>query len=366
MTERNTHHEQLCDFSDLPESMCAHCQGHNQIPEPLGLHTPAPATKALMKPITLASYIGQPLYSTLTVPDADTDTPCLAPNCQGTCKPGYRICPSCLDQLETDLANMPALLEDLAVAQRRESTATHRTSRRGRRESVAILEGWPGFDEKATDPNTIVTAQLAAQDAAARWSRILGANRPDQASATDLLHELAMELQRATITTTRTPPESLDSTRLAANLRARLDRIARTEAAPTIAGQIRTLAARAIHLIDNAPECIDWGTCATPVAAGTPHRCGQQILIPVEQDIWTCPGCGTVYDADELWQARLDRVRPIYLTIAQLATITRIPPAKLRSRIRHRYVDAICQISGVNLYRAGDVLYVCADLFNRS
>ena len=35
MNDRNRYHEPICEFSDLPIAMCAHCSGKTGNPEPI-------------------------------------------------------------------------------------------------------------------------------------------------------------------------------------------------------------------------------------------------------------------------------------------------------------------------------------------
>lgn len=387
MPEHSTRHEPICEFTDLPISMCAHCHGNNSEPEYLGIHEFNDAINELMKPVTLTDYQHLPLYATSPTVDPDTRTPCQATHCTGTCLLGYTLCPACIDQLEVDLANVPSILEDLAVTQRRQATATHRTSTRGRAESAAILERWPGFDETATNPDTIVTAQLAAQDAANRWLHILGRTRPDQATATDLIHDLTFALQRAAmmwLTTPATrhyakrdattdtsrattptqqltarridprPVGELDPATIATHLGANLDRIAHTNLAPAFADTLRALSRRALHLIDNAPELIHWGTCPTVLDDGQP--CGQPIDIPADQTTWQCPTCATVHHTATLQAARINRARDLLLTVTEIRHLTHLTDDTIRARIRRWHITPAAHTAGIALYRGADIL----------
>ena len=191
VSEHNKQGEPICEFSDLPVVMCAHCSGRTIEPEPIGVRS-LPAKPGRVIPLDTYQH-DRAWHRPGQVPIPDRGKTC---RCGRPAGDAF-VCPTCIDCLEVHLANVPGLVVELDItAQRRDRVRITPRTPRQPAESARILDGWPGFGD-TTDPEMIVTASLVASDAARRWLRILGATRPDKAAAAGALDALGAALVTA-------------------------------------------------------------------------------------------------------------------------------------------------------------------------
>ena len=352
-----------CDWSDLPTATCAHCQGHHEVPEPLGTYQPpAPAGT----PVSLGHYQGLPYYR----PARSVPQPGHGPACAcGRPAGDAYVCPTCLDLLEVHLGDAPALVEDLEVAAQRRDRVTI-TARRARMpvEPLSVLDG----DFWSSDPSSgvlrdsgasdVVTVPAVAADITRRWLAILGRTRPDRKAASDALDTLHSELVSA-VRALLEPigqdyPGNPGTIGLSRWLLAHTRSIAASPAGPGIAEGIARAHHRAMRIIDNAAEPILYGWCRVTIGDGLP--CDEPVAIPAGIDTWQCPGCGTAYSAPELQALRIERARDQNLTVRQLAAVAGRSRHAINGLLRRRGIQSVGQVvedgQAVAIYPAGPVL----------
>ena len=103
-----------CDYSDLPSEQCAHCTGateHRWSLKAAERLTHIEPDRRTWRPVSSELGAGR-LYSPAAVPMPSHGSPCQA--C-GRLSGDYFVCPQCIEQLECDCANVPALVEQLNV-----------------------------------------------------------------------------------------------------------------------------------------------------------------------------------------------------------------------------------------------------------
>ena len=103
-----------CDYSDLPSEQCAHCTGateHRWSLKAAERLTHIEPDRRTWRPISSEMGAGR-FYSPAVVPMPSHGSPCQA--C-GKLAGDYSICPACIEQLECDCANVPALVEHLNI-----------------------------------------------------------------------------------------------------------------------------------------------------------------------------------------------------------------------------------------------------------
>ena len=106
--------EVICDYSDLPDVMCAHCTGtteHGWSLKAAERLTHIEPDRRTWRPVSSEMGAGR-LYSPAVVPMPSHGSPCQA--C-GKLAGDYFVCPACIEQLECDCANVPALVEQLNI-----------------------------------------------------------------------------------------------------------------------------------------------------------------------------------------------------------------------------------------------------------
>lgn len=352
MTEHNKQGEPICEFSDLPVVMCAHCSGKTGTPEPIGLHA-LPSKPG--RPVDLGSYRGIGYHSPGQVPVPDHGRPCACGRPAGDAF----ICPACLDLLEVHLGDVPAMVEDLEIAaQRRDRVTVGWRPVKAPADSLRLLDGWDGFAEGSVDPDMPVTAAMVAADAAQRWARILGHGRPDKAAAGEALDALHAELvsavrillERIGQVYSGDPTSQGISLWLLTHSRS----IALSPAGPDIADAMRRIHRRAMVIIDNAAELVRYGRCGT-------EGCDAEMLVPTGVEVWQCPGCGTAYSVAGLDQWRQDLAADQCGTVGELVEWARIVGVQTtRNRINWWITSGQTSRRGATAdgatYRLGDVL----------
>ena len=231
---------------------------------------------------------------------------------------------------------------------------------RARRDPERILDGWDGFRDNV-DPEAIVTAGMVAQDAADRWLAVLGRTRPDRAAAAAALDALHAELVAA-VRVLLEPigqvyagdPSSVGLSRW---LLRHVASVRLSPAGPDVVTGMARVHRRAMAIIDNAPERVWYGWCAVEVAGddGRVIECGEEVSVPRGQAQWTCPGCGSVYSAAELEDARIEAARDKLLTVRELAIFAGRKPDTMKHWLARRGITPRGRASdGAALYRAGD------------
>ena len=326
MTDRNRHGEPICDWSDLPVTGCAHCTGAT-------LDIPADQTPTHHRPakpgvvVRLDTYRGLPYYAPSRVATPASGVIC---RCGRPAGDAF-MCPQCVDDLDRCLGDMPALAEDLDVAAQRLARITITSRDPGhKRDPESILDGWPGFGAD-TDPDTTVTTSLVVRDVTRRMAAILARTRPDApqaVSAQDSLHAALVWAVRAlcgSVGQTYNGPD--DTVGLSRWLLRNLAAIPLHPEGPDITAEITRAHNRALRVIDNDPEKIFYGTCATVIADGAP--CGQDVSIPIDAESWECQ-CGTSYNRLQLENDKIEAARGMNLSVKQLAQITGRKPEVIR------------------------------------
>ena len=348
MNDRNAHGEPICEYSDLPTAMCAHCTGNTTQPEILG---PASQPRTPGRPVDLGEYQGLGFYRPGQVPMPDHGRTCACGRPAGDAF----VCPACVDDLEVYLANVPALIENLEVAaQRRDRVRAPRRLPHLAPDTARIFDGWPGFREDV-DPDTPVTAQLVAADAARRWIAVLGRTRPDKASAGNALDTLKATLVSAVkalldpIGKAWDGPDTMQAISLW--LLTHSTSIALSPAGPDIVADMRRIHRRCMAVIDTAPELTHYGNCG----------CGASIDIPEGDQSWTCPECGAVQTVAFLDEWRRELAADQLGTWGDLAQWTAMLGAPVpRRRIKFWAQSGRMLPKGSSddgaLYRLGDVL----------
>ena len=326
MTDRNRHGEPICDWSDLPATGCAHCTGAT-------LDIPADQTPTHHRPakpgvvVRLDTYRGLPYYA-----PSRAATPASGVICRcGRPAGDAFMCPQCVDDLDRCLGDMPALAEDLDVAAQRLARITITSRDPGhKRDPESILDGWPGFGAD-TDPDTTVTTSLVVRDVTRRMAAILARTRPDApqaVSAQDSLHAALVGAVRALCGSagqTYNGPD--DTVGLSRWLLRNLAAIPLHPEGPDITAEITRAHNRALRVIDNVPDKIFYGTCATVISDGAP--CGQDVSIPIDAESWECQ-CGTSYNRLQLENDKIEAARGMNLSVKQLAQITGRKPEVIR------------------------------------
>lgn len=103
-----------CDYSDLPTEQCAHCTGstvHRWSPKAAARLTHVEPDTRTWRPFATESCSGR-LYSPSVVPMPGWGSPCQV--C-GQLAGEMFVCPRCVERLECDCANVPALVEQLNI-----------------------------------------------------------------------------------------------------------------------------------------------------------------------------------------------------------------------------------------------------------
>lgn len=357
MTEHNKQGEPICEFSDLPVVMCAHCSGKTGNPELIGLHA-LPSKPG--RPVDLGEYqaLGYCRPAIVPMPSGGRICDCGRPAGDAFC------CPACIDMLEVHLGNVPALIEDLEVAaQRRDRVRSAPRIPRLEPDTQRIFDGWPGFREDV-DPETIVTASLVASDAAQRWFRVLGRTRPDKAAAGAAMDALRSSLVSAVkallepLGQTWTGDDTCQAISLW--LLQHSASVALSPAGPDICDDIRRVHRRCVAIIDSAPEMIHYGNCG---------GCGSSIDVPACASAWQCDECGATYSVDELDQWRRDLAADQLGTVGELVDFARILGVHTSARQLRWWIESgrlsdkgKVEYKGncARLYRLGDVLNLVA------
>lgn len=362
MNDRNKQGEPICEFSDLPVVMCAHCSGKTSNPEPIGLHA-LPSKPG--RPVDLAGYRSLPYYPPAPpqVLDIKGGRAC---DCGAPCGDAF-ICPACADDVIRFLANVPFFVENLEIAaQRRDRVTVGRRPAKAPADSPRLLDGWDGFAEGSVDPDMPVTAAMVAADASQRWARILGHGRPDKAAAGEALDALHAELvfavrillERIGQTYVGDPTSQGISLWLLTHSRS----IALSPAGPDIADAMRRIHRRAMAIIDNAAELVRYGRCGT-------EGCDAELLVPAGVEVWQCPGCGTAYSVAGLDQWRQDLAADQCGTTGELVAWAATFGAKVTARRLRYWIESgrlldrgetIHEGKRAKLYRLGDVLDLAA------
>ena len=349
MIDRNTHNEPICEYSDLPIVMCAHCSGNTAAPEPLGLRA-LPAQPG--RPVNLGEYQGLGYRRPALVPMPDHGRTC---DCGRPAGDAF-VCPACIDLLEVHLGNVPALIEDLEIAaQRRDRVRAPRRLPHLEPDTNRIFDGWPGFREDV-DPDTPVTAQLVAADAARRWIAVLGRTRPDKAAAGNAADALKAELVSAAKALLdpigqawvgEDTPQAISLWLLTHSAS-----VALSPAGPGICAGMQRVHRRCVSIVDSAPEIIHYGNCGV---------CGASLDVPDGASAIQCAGCGTLHTIEQLEQFRRD------LAAGQLGTWgeleewaamlgTPIPKRRIEFWARSGRMQPRGSCDAGTLYRLGDAL----------
>ena len=350
MSDRNKQGETICEFSDLPISMCAHCSGRTIEPEPLGVRS-LPAKPGRVIPLDTYQH-DRAWHRPGQVPMPDHGKTC---RCGRPAGDAF-VCPTCIDYLEVHLADVPGLVVELDIAaQRRDRVRITPRTPRQPAESARILDGWPGFDD-TTDPEMIVTASLVASDAARRWLRILGATRPDKAAAAGALDALGTALVTAVrallepLRKTWDGPDTMQAMSLW--LLEHSASVGLSPAGPDICADLARAHGRAWSVIDSAPELIDYGPCGI---------CGTRLAVPAGADHVQCLGCGATHMVEQLEQFRRDLAADQLGTVGELVEWARIIGVQTtRNRINWWITSGQMSRRGATMdgatYRLGDVL----------
>ena len=357
MNDRNRYHEPICEFSDLPTAMCAHCSGKTGNPEPIGLHA-LPSKPG--RPVELGSYRGLGYCQPAIVPMPSSGRIC---DCGRPAGDAF-CCPACIDMLEVHLGDVPALIEDLEVAaQRRDRVRSAPRIPHLQPDTQRIFDGWPGFREDM-DPEAIVTAQLVASDAAQRWFRLLGRTRPDKAAAGAAMDALRASLVSAAkallepLGQTWTGDDACQAISLW--LLQHSASIALSPAGPDICDDLRRVHRRCVAIIDSAPEMIHYGNCG---------GCGSSIDVPAGASAWQCDECGAAYSVEELEQWRRDLAADQLGTVSELVEWARtlgspVGRATIQRWAALRRIESRGKVlhegNLAPVYRLGDVLDVAA------
>ena len=344
----NCHGEPICDWSDLPTAMCAHCTGNTTQPEILG---PASRPRTPGRPVNLGEYQGLGFYRPGQVPMPDHGRTCACGRPAGDAF----VCPACVDDLEVYLANVPALIENLDLAaQRRDRVRAPRRLPHLAPDTARIFDGWPGFREDV-DPDTPVTAQLVAADAARRWIAVLGRTRPDKAAAGNAADALKAELVSAAKALLKPIGQAWvgEDTPQAISLwlLTHSASVALSPAGPDICTGMRRIHRRCMSIVDSAPEIIHYGNC----------ECGASVDLPDGATAWQCDQCGAAYGIDELEQWRRDLAANQLGTVGELVEWARIIGVQTtRNRINWWITSGQMSRRGATVdgatYRLGDVL----------
>lgn len=354
MSDRNKQGEPICEFSDLPTVMCAHCAGRADEPEPLGVRN-QPAKPGRVIPLDTYQH-DRAWHRPGQVPMPDHGKTC---RCGRPAGDAF-VCPTCIDYLEVHLADVPGLVVELDIAaQRRDRVRITPRTPRQPAESARILDGWPGFGD-TTDPEMIVTASLVASDAARRWLRILGATRPDKAAAAGALDALGTALVtavRALLEPLRRTWDGEDTMQaMSLWLLEHSASVGLSPAGPDICADLARAHGRAWSVIDSAPELIDYGPCGI---------CGTRLAVPAGADHVQCLGCGATHMVEQLKQFRRDLAADQLGTTGELAEWTRILGTPVTDRTIRRWAEAgritprgsvVCGGVTAPMYRVGDVL----------
>lgn len=229
------------------------------------------------------------------------------------------LCPGCADQVERDLGDVPALLEDLTI---------HAT-------------GQSRFTASGS-----------------------GAGLPYAEAAARLLHtgrnHLATSIR--TLTETRglpTPALGDDSIAMSRWLLHHVAAIPLDPAGPDIAAGLRRWHDDSLRAIDAPRERQYIGLCRTEVN-GQP--CSTALHAPVGdgEDEYRCPRCGTSYSVAACLEQIAARVRDVTATVGELVTLAQRDGHKITAKVVEGYVRrGRLQRVGKSMparYRVGDLL----------
>ena len=278
------------------------------------------------------------------------------------------MCPACVDGLEVHLGDVPALVEDLEVAaQKRDRVTVAARRARVAPESPRVLDGQWWTDDPSSGllrdsgDDATVTSERVAADAARRMAAVLGRTRPDRKAAADALDALHAELVSSVRALLDPIGKIYDGDPSSVGLSRWLLRHVRSvglsPAGPDVVTGMARVHRRAMAIIDNAPERVWYGYCAVEVAGddGRVIECGEEVSVPRGQVQWTCPGCGSVYLAAELEDARIEAARDKLLTVRELAIFAGRKPDTMKHWLARRGITPRGRASdGAALYRAGD------------
>ena len=252
-----------CDYSDLPSDQCAHCTGateHRWSLKAAERLTHIEPDRRTWRPVSNELGAGR-LYSPAVVPMPSHGSPCQA--C-GKLAGDHFVCPACIEQLECDCANVPALVEQLNV------TITRLDN---------VYTPAPPASAEADEPMPFGMAASAAN------------------------HELKAALALAALTILRRRSqewEGEDSAEaVAAWLGVNSASVALDPDAGSIVLSIREAVSRALKAIDTMPERILAGPCPD---------CGTRLMaFKGSASVW-CDTCGQRRKVAELHDAMVAKV----------------------------------------------------------
>ena len=305
-----------CDYSDLPSEQCAHCSAKaelvfgDQALEALVIHPPS------REGFPVSRELGSgKLFAPRVVVMPGWGEPCL--RCSALAGESF-LCPRCVEQLEVDCANVPALVEQLEV------TIT-RLDR--------VFRPSPPADAEATEPMPYGVAASQSKDEL-RWALVTG--------ALAVLHRLGQEWA------------GRDSSEdVAAWLGAHSMSVALHPEADAIAVQVRDAVAKAMRAIDTLPERVLAGPCPT---------CDSRLMaFKGSASVW-CDTCGRRHKVAEVREPMRAKLADLQYTLSGLRDVARSMGIKCdTNRVnklaqRGRITQVGESIDGYALYRVGDFL----------
>ena len=287
------------------------------------------------------------------VPTPQTGPPC---GCCDRLAGDAFVCPQCMDWCEVFLADCPALLHELGVQARHEARTSKRDRKRTKPPAAHTIATLAMRIRPDADPESIVTYERIIGDTVERAKAILGRGRPDDPRAADLKHEIESHLATSARMLCERRGIAYDGDPTPVGVSRWLMRyaggIAQDVGGPDIVAGLSRLHLAAMRHIDNDPEAVSVGNCAS---------CGAALFAAPGNKSVECEGCGTVNTADDLEAARWERIGTVLQTTGGLVRLASAVGLKVTKRRVH-YLVAAGRLQEVGHTTDGYPLYRMADL----
>lgn len=349
VSETNRNGEAVCEISDLPRLMCAHCSGKVAEVEVIGTYTPPSGDPVRLVRADLSGYRTLPYYP--PAPPQASNVSGRTCRCGAPCGDAF-ICSSCADDLDRCLGDVPALVEDLDIAAARLDRVRSWPRLPRPRDAASLLEK-PVADWTFDDSD-----QPLHEEIRTRSLRILGRGRPDNPGASSARDQLTRVLVTAVAVVEPTMAGPFDPVATSRWLLGRMRRIITHPEAGSIAEQVIGAHDRCMRIVDSAPDRTFYGNCTGD--AGDDVECGEPILVPEGAVVWDCVVCGARYDVAAMQAERIDRARDSILSVRELAAVVDKTERAVRNIIRRRGITPVgSRLEGgkqVEVYRGADYL----------
>lgn len=345
----------LCDLTEIPRLLCAHCDSFTMTDEErlylAGWEVYAPTTSTPGEVRTLPEYSGGSWSEPHDVKIADSSTICRTPGCTRPSGDAF-VCAPCIDDLEVCLGDVPKLEEDLRVRAMRQ--ARFSGTRRPRKRSEHTKWDKSLADSEDADGIRRAGGQILAAE---------GFNRTlHDPQATTRLAYLNSTLESAVkqITEQRgLPKPQLDgATAISRWLLSNVRSIALDEGGGDIVADVKREHARAMHAIDCPPDRTYIGLC---------DECRAPMHAEEGASDYRCHDCGAEYVVAEQVAKINARLQSAILSLREMSELSerlvgrKITIKQLEGMVRwdrlqpvgHRRVNG--RHEQIALYRASDL-----------